>query len=212
MIGPPGLARFTSQPLPAAAQGRFKSAVNQHKIKGWSTFSAPPFYLVAQSDTFPTFSFLPLQVIDSFEYQSRSRFRDRFFLSQKYVVEGLSTEAIATETFSSRKTVIKYLGKYGISLRPEDTRKNGPLPFGMRLKRYRLALKRREQAAIEKMKRLRAEGLSYEKIAAVLNTMAIPTKTRKAKWYAKTVREVLLRASRADKADHSASGITTLDR
>jgi hypothetical protein len=65
-------------------------------------------------------------------------FKDKSFLHQKYVVEGLSCEEIATQIFSARTTVLKYL----------------------------------------KIHEFRDKGLSYWKIADVLNTMKIPTKTR----------------------------------
>ena len=41
------------------------------------------------------------------------------------------------------------------------------------------------------MQILREQGYSYWKIAEVLNTMKIPTKTRKAKWHPTTVMKIL---------------------
>ncbi len=37
------------------------------------------------------------------------------------------------------------------------------------------------------------QGLSYEKIAVVMNTMGVRTRTGQAKWYAKTVRNIILK-------------------
>jgi len=44
---------------------------------------------------------------------------------------------------------------------------------------------------IQKMQQLRKEGLSYWKIAAVLNAMKVPTKTGRAPWQARTVQRIL---------------------
>jgi hypothetical protein len=44
---------------------------------------------------------------------------------------------------------------------------------------------------IQKMKDLREKGFSYWKIADVFNSMGIPTKTRKGKWHAKTIQQIL---------------------
>jgi hypothetical protein len=41
------------------------------------------------------------------------------------------------------------------------------------------------------MKQLREQGFSYWKIADVLNTMKIPTKTRRGQWLARSVQKVL---------------------
>jgi hypothetical protein len=40
---------------------------------------------------------------------------------------------------------------------------------------------------LRKVQGLRNQSLSYQKIADILNTMNIPTKSKKAKWYSKTV-------------------------
>lgn len=132
------------------------------------------------------------------EFFSRPPFKDPVFLEQKYVIEGLHPKEIATQTFSSRQSVIKYLRKYGIPLRAEDQLPNGPPPFGLKLARYRAIIDKREQASIQKMEKLRSEGLSYEKIADVLNSMGVFTRSKKSKWYAKTVRDVLLRTKNPD--------------
>ena len=52
---------------------------------------------------------------------------------------------------------------------------------------------KREQEAILKMRELRDKGFSFWKIAEVLNTMKMPTKTRKGRWHARTVQAILLK-------------------
>ncbi len=44
---------------------------------------------------------------------------------------------------------------------------------------------------IFKMREFKDKGYSYWRIADVMNTMKIPTKTRKGKWHAKTVYNIL---------------------
>jgi hypothetical protein len=71
------------------------------------------------------------------------------------------------------------------------------LPPGKKWRCHRVVSNAREQAAIEKAWRLREQGLSYEKIAAVLNTMGIRTRSGRASWYAKTERDLLVASTRA---------------
>jgi hypothetical protein len=46
---------------------------------------------------------------------------------------------------------------------------------------------------IERMNRLREQGFSYWKIADILNSMGVPTKTRKGPWQARSVQQILER-------------------
>jgi hypothetical protein len=41
------------------------------------------------------------------------------------------------------------------------------------------------------MKKLKAKGFSYSKIADALNTMGVPTKAGRAKWCAKKVQQII---------------------
>ena len=53
-----------------------------------------------------------------------------------------------------------------------------------------------EQAAIERMKALRAEGLAYDKLAERLNIEGVPTRTPGRKWHATSVQRILARSGR----------------
>ena len=55
--------------------------------------------------------------------------------------------------------------------------------YGKRIKTRNLAKLQRELDAITKMKELKEKGFSFWKIADVLNTMKVPTKTRKGRWH-----------------------------
>jgi hypothetical protein len=122
-------------------------------------------------------------------------YKNKFFLHQKYVVEGLSCEEIATQIFSARTTVLKYLKIHGIPVREVGTnqKRTRGLAYGQKVKQRTTAEHKREQEAILKMHELREKGFSYWRIAEVLNTMSVPTKTRKGKWHARTVQAILLK-------------------
>lgn len=120
------------------------------------------------------------------------------FLHQKYIVEELSASQIAAQIFSARSTVVKHLKKYGIPLRSEEESRKlrkGQLGYGERTKNGKPDQHKREIENIKKMQKLRDQGYSYWKIAEVFNSMAIPTKTRKAKWHPTTVMKILKTAN-----------------
>jgi hypothetical protein len=139
----------------------------------------------------------PLELIDTTEFRHVPAYKDKALLHQKYVVERYSPGEIATQIFCSRQSVTKHLKLFGIPLREEDRGLTGAHVFGYRLKKYRAVLNKREQRAIQKMQALRHEGLSYEKIAQVLNSLGIYTKRRTTRWHAMSVRKVLLRVERS---------------
>ncbi|AYF45740.1 recombinase domain protein [Halobacteriovorax sp. BALOs_7] len=117
------------------------------------------------------------------------------FLHQKYVVEGLSCAEISRSVASSRTTILKRLKECNIELRPvgsNQKRKRG-VGYGEKVEKRKLIEHKRESEAIQRMIALREKGFSYRKIAEVLNTMKVPTKTGKGKWHGKTVHQVLMR-------------------
>jgi hypothetical protein len=122
-------------------------------------------------------------------------YKNKFFLQQKYVEERLSCEEIAAQIFSARTTVLKYLKLHNIPVREvgSNTKRVRGLAYGQKIKERSLAEHKREQEAVFKMRELRVKGFSYWKIADVLNTMKVPTKTRKGKWHARTVQAILLK-------------------
>lgn len=121
-------------------------------------------------------------------------YKNKFFLQQKYVEERLSCEEIAAQIFSARTTVLKYLKLHNIPIREvgSNTKRVRGLGYGKKIKSRNIAEHQRELDAISKMKELREKGFSFWKIADVLNTMKVPTKTRKGKWHARTVQAILL--------------------
>jgi AICAR transformylase/IMP cyclohydrolase PurH len=117
-------------------------------------------------------------------------FRSESYLRQKYEVEKLSTKEIAAEIFSSRTAVSGWLKAYGIPIRT-SYKTASHLRYGEALRRRKVVIHRREQQYIEKMNQLRAQGFSYWKIADVLNSMKIPTKTGRGCWHARSVQQIL---------------------
>lgn len=122
-------------------------------------------------------------------------YKNKFFLQQKYVEERLSCEEIAAQIFSARTTVLKYLKIHGIPVRETGTNQKRVrgLAYGQKVKERTVAEHRREKEAILKMRELRDKGFSFWKITEVLNTMKVPTKTRKGRWHARTVQAILLK-------------------
>lgn len=138
--------------------------------------------------------FPPAQPIIITEFNVIPLFRNETFLRQKYVSEGLSTKQIAGLIFSARLTVTEALKRYGIPLRDADQTawyRRGQLGFGRRVVNGRVTVNQREIDTVEHMRDLHSKGFSYWKIAEILNTMGVPTKSRRAKWQAATVMKIL---------------------
>ncbi len=139
-------------------------------------------------------AFPPTQIVMFSSILIDPPFKNKSFLYQKYVVEGLTCDEIAELIFSARTTILKYLKIHGIPVRETGSnqkRKRG-LGYGQKVQCRQIENHQREQENIKKMRELRDKGYSYWKIAEVFNTLKIPTKTRKGKWHAKTVQQILL--------------------
>jgi DNA-binding CsgD family transcriptional regulator len=138
--------------------------------------------------------FPPVQPTADIDFIYIPLFKSESFLRQKYLEEGLSTRQIALEIFSSRSTVAAHMKKFGIPLRAEDVAhkmNKGRLAYGERRPVGQMAIHKREAEVIAKMQELRRQGYSYWKIADILTTMKVPTKTRRARWAAATVMKIL---------------------
>ena len=141
----------------------------------------------------------PVEIIDSIEFNYIPLYKDRDFLHRKYTVERLSCADIATQIVSSRTVVLKHLRAFGIPVREigQNVHRRRGIAYGRQIKEGEERANRRELEAIERMHSLRERGFSYWKIADILNSMKVPTKTHKGRWYARTVLGVLENVSSA---------------
>jgi hypothetical protein len=135
--------------------------------------------------------FPPLQLIINSNFSYVPDYKDPSFLHQKYVVERLSIKEIAAQIFSSTSTVAKYLRLADIEVRPADAKNRNRLAYGEAWRRRSTEQHKRELEGIKKMQALRERGFSYWKIADVLNSLKVPTKTRRGKWHARSVKTIL---------------------
>ena len=124
-------------------------------------------------------------------FPSIKSFRNKDLLHQKYVVEGLSIAQIAAETFSSKKTVSKYLYASGMPLRGEKQIGQNNLRFGVLNSSLSLDQSLRELKTTEIILNYRASGFSIRKIAELLNAQNVPARKIGSRWYPKTVFTVL---------------------
>ena len=120
-------------------------------------------------------------------------FKSESFLRQKYEVERLSVAEIAGQIFSSRTAVAKYLKACNIPIRPNDVenKSRSQLKYGEAWRNRQVVQHKREQQNIQKMKDLRGKGFSYWKIADILNSLKIQTKTGRGSWHARSVQKTL---------------------
>lgn len=139
--------------------------------------------------------FPPAYLEDTIGFIWRPLFKDPTFLHQKYVVERLSAEEVAVQSFSSKSTVLKHLKTFGIPSREVNpgVRRRRCVSYGQRMADRQLVEHQREQVALQRMSDLRAKGFAFESIAEVLNSMKIRTKTGRGRWHRKTVQAILAR-------------------
>ncbi len=102
---------------------------------------------------------------------------------------------IAESLGCSHPTILANLQRFGIPFRDAkpDHYKRGQVTYGRRALRSKEVEHKRELEVLAKIQNLRSQGFSYWKIADVLNTMGVPTKTRRAPWQPATVMKILKR-------------------
>ncbi len=105
-------------------------------------------------------------------------YKNKSFLHQKYVSEGLSPQQIASEIFSARITISKHLKKFEIPIREKDIcQKSGrALGYGEMRRNGVIQSRKGEIEVIKKMLMLRDKDFSYGKIAKFLNLLRIVCK------------------------------------
>jgi site-specific DNA recombinase len=142
-------------------------------------------------------------------------YRDAEFLRRKYCEERLSAKQIGDLVGSARSTVVTYLKASKIPLRSqEEARKlhKAQSGYGERVLDGKLVPCKRELEVIAMVKNLREQGMTLQAITDFLNSMKIPTKTKKAKWETRTVWNLLYRKTRREDASASKTLSTGLRR
>ena len=124
-------------------------------------------------------------------------YKNRGFVHQKYVVEGLSIKEIASEIFSSKEAVRNALRRFEIPVREAHKPHNGRVScqkYGTKLRSGRASPHVAEQKMIETIKELRAQGMTLRKVAEILSNMGVPTKKRGNRWHPEMVKRILDRS------------------
>jgi transposase len=120
-------------------------------------------------------------------------YRNKFFLTQKYVLEGLSARQISTQLGCSKSAVLEALANFDIEIRAANLPHGHPSQprFGQRYQKKKLIKHKDEKRVIKVVSRLRQKGLSLREIARILNEMKISTKCRGKAWHPEMVRRIL---------------------
>lgn len=117
-------------------------------------------------------------------------YRKEGFLRQKYEVEKLTARQIAVLTGHSHHAVNSALKRFGMK---RDMAIRGRLGFEVRWGPSGRIIPARLKALVGWMTKLRNDGLSYREIASRLEKKGIQAPSGRVKWYAGTVRSILMR-------------------
>ena len=111
---------------------------------------------------------------------------------QKYLVERLSARQIAFLIGCSHIAVNRALKKFGLIREPTPS---GRLGFEIGIGSKGRFFEKRRKKLIQRMLKMREQGVSFRKIAKWLESKDIPAPSGKMKWYAGTIKAILKRAS-----------------
>lgn len=152
-----------------------------------------------------------LELLVNREFRYIPFFKDKSFLTQKYVQEGLSIAQIAEEIRSSKDAVRKGLARFGIPIREPRRHHGNPSQarYGRQVRKGREVDHQVEQRTVDAIKELHAQKLSLRQIAKILTQMKIPTKCRGKSWHPQMVKRILDHIATAAKAPQPANaGVT----
>jgi hypothetical protein len=139
------------------------------------------------------------QAIDTIDFIFEALWKDKDFLHQKYVLEGLSIAQIAGQILSSREAVRMGLIEHGIKRTPQGKPRQKPaqLPYGYRLSDGVMVPHLGEQRVVSSIRKMSDDSLSYRKICEFLTSVGVPTKNRGQSWHPEMIRRILTRAVQA---------------
>jgi hypothetical protein len=127
-------------------------------------------------------------------------YKNKVFLTQKYMIEGRSIAQIADEICSSKDAVRNGLKKFDIPVRSVHKHNGHPSQprYGSRLEKGRLIPHLNENRAIDAAHEMHRQGLSLRQIARILTQLKIPTKCRGKSWHPQMVKRILDAKDTAD--------------
>ena len=134
-----------------------------------------------------------LEVSDFSPFVHTSLFKNKEFLQQKYVAEGLSIAQIAEQIVSSKEAVRKALVRFCLPIRQACLPHGRPAQprFGLSYRRQALINYKPEQRVIDTIVELKSQGMSLRQIARTLSKLKIPTKLSGVAWHPMMVKRVL---------------------
>ena len=132
----------------------------------------------------------PLDIIG---FDAQPLYKDRCFLHEKYVLEGLSIAQISSQIFSSKEAVRENLIRFGIPLREAHLPHGNPAQpkFGEKKRQGKLVTHLAEKRVIEAVIDMRKQQLSLRQIAKFLTKIGVPTKRRGVAWHPEMVKRLL---------------------
>ncbi len=136
-----------------------------------------------------------IQPCDTIDFIFECLWKDKDFLQQKYVIEGLSIAQIAAQILSSREAVRMGLIEHRIKRKRRGAvgSKVAQVPYGYRRSKGALVPHLGEQRVIQSVKKMSSDGLSYRKICDFLTNVGVPTKNKARGWQPEMIRRVLMR-------------------
>ena len=132
-------------------------------------------------------------VIDFIELKENKTTLNKSFLHQKFILEHLSYDKIASLTGYSRTTIKTHLKKYNLHKDGSARSRKHNVSFGKKIQKGNSLPFKSELKTIETIKKLHSEGLSSNAIARVLDSMKIPTKKKTKNWHHHTIITILKR-------------------
>ena len=133
------------------------------------------------------------EITDIIGFSPVPLYKDKSFLHQKYVTEGLSTAQIASQIFSSKAAIRENLIRFEIPLRDAHLSHGRPAQpkFGEKVRQGRVVTHLAEKRVIEAVLDMRRNGMSLRQIAKFLTKIGIPTKRRGVAWHPEMVKRLL---------------------
>lgn len=134
-----------------------------------------------------------LELLVNQEFNFIPLYKNKSFLTQKYVQEGLSIAQIADEIRSSKDAIRKGLMQHNIPIREPRNHHGNPSQarYGRQVRKGREVDHQVEQRTIQAIKELHSQKLSLRQIAKILNQMKVPTKCRGKSWHPQMVKRIL---------------------